>query len=233
MEDTIYKGDMLMRELICMIGASGSGKSTAARILEKTHGYTYVTSSDYIRQLRTEIENCCGHSVDTNILIGMISKYYEHGFNGFMRDVFERVNFQRIVWDSCININNLDQVISCFDRVYYLCMTAPLSVRMKRIAERGSYPGRNLDEVTFITANVDKYERNLGLGELMLQGDWYISAETNDELKIKLCKFLSICQPSSVEQKISNLKKDFTVLEIKQVDIDAYLRYMNSEGSNL
>ena len=219
-----------MRELICMIGASGSGKSTAARILEKTYGYTYVTSSDYIRRLRAEIEDYCGHCPDTNILIGMVSKYHKHGFNGFMKGVFERIDSQRIVWDSCINTHDLEQVLGCFDRVYYLCMSAPVSERMKRVAERGSYPGRTLEEIAAITANVDRYERSLGLGDLMLQGDWYISAETGEELERALCSFLSRCVPSSVEQKISDLKGDFTVPEINQADIDAYKRYMNSGG---
>lgn len=222
-----------MRELICMIGTSGSGKSTAARILEKEYGYTYITSSDYIKLIKSDITQQYGYQIDTNVLIGIISQYYNAGFNGFMRDIFKKCHSEKIVWDSCLNIHNLDLVLNCFDKVYFLCMTAPFQNRMKRIAERGSYPGASMNEVVLRTTNVDQYEKQLGLGELMLQGDWYINVYTIEDLKTKLNSFLKECVPTSVEYKKTTLLNNSTVPEIKKEDIIIYQQYMNEKGENI
>ena len=222
-----------MRKLICMIGASGAGKSTVAEILEKEYGYTYITSSAYIKQIRDEISQYFGYQIDNNVLIGIISKYHNAGFNGFMKNIFEECKSENIVWDSCLNIHELELVLDCFDQVYYLCMTAPFQLRMKRISERGTYPGASIDKVITRTTNVDKYERDLGLGELMLQGDWYINAGTMTELEAEIKTFLTECIPTSPELKKSFLSRNFSTPEIKNEDIMIYQKYMNSKGNKI
>lgn len=222
-----------MRKLICMIGASGSGKSTAAKIFEKEYGYTYITSSAYIKQIISEISDYYGYQIDSNVLIGIISQYHNAGFNGFMKNIFERCQSEKIVWDSCLNIHNLDLVLDCFEQVFFLCMTAPFQVRMKRIAERGSYPGVSIDEIVTRTANVDQYERHLGLGDLMLQGDWYINASTMTDLETEIKDFLTKCIPTSVQYKKTYLSRCFSTPKIQNEDIKIYQQYMSSEGKNI
>lgn len=222
-----------MRKIICMIGASGSGKSTAAKIIEKEYGFKYVTSSSYVKQLSDEIKKYCGYRIDINVLIGIISEYHDAGFNGFMKNIFERTDFDNVVWDSCLNVYELELVIDRFDEIYYLCMTAPFKQRMKRIMERGTYSDASLDEVIARTANVDTYEKSLGLGELMIYGDWYINASTLGDLKTEIKNFFAECVPTSLELKKTFLSRSFFKPIIKKEDIIAYQNYMSSRKGKI
>lgn len=218
-----------MKELICMIGLSGAGKSTAAKILSEKYGYEYVTSSDYVKMIRKEIFDLYNYDFDTNNLIGAISEYYAAGFNEFMSHIFINNHCSKIVWDSCVNIHHIDKVLSCFDKVYFLCMTAPHNTRILRIKKRGSYPDKTLEEVEKSTIRVDEYERMLGLGELMLLSDWFINASSFLELEKNIDEFILKCDPTSVEYKICHSKNNFDLPALPESDLMYFGKYMSSK----
>lgn len=212
-----------------MIGLSGTGKSTAAKILSEKYGYEYVTSSDYVKKIKKDIFDLYNYDFDTNNLIGTISEYYDAGFNEFMSKIFTNNHCSKIVWDSCVNIHHIEKVLACFNKVYFLCMTAPYNTRISRIKKRGSYPNETLEKVEERTIKVDEYERMLGLGDLTLLSDWFIDASNLLELENSIDEFILECNPTSVEYKIHHSKNSINLPALPQSDLMCFSKYMSSK----
>lgn len=132
------------------------------------------------------------YDYDKNELLASISLYYNEGFNGFMKEIFENENSKKIVWDSYINTNNLEMVLEQFDKVYFLAMTNSFRERIRRVSERGSYPGCDLYEIRRNIEKVDQFERSLGLGDLMLLADWTIVSNDIHDLENKISFFFGV-----------------------------------------
>lgn len=222
-----------MRELICLIGPSGAGKSTAAKIISEKYGYEYITSSNYVNQIKSQIHNSLDYEYDSNELIASISLLYSEGFNGFMKEIFENLNSNKIVWDSCININCLEVVLRQFDKVYFLAMTAPFKERIMRVSSRECYIDYDLYEISRRIEKVDKYERSLGLGDLMLISDWTIVANDIQDLENKLAIFCSQCKPTDINNKVSMIDNRFVFPKKEEINMSPLLEYVSLQGGSL
>lgn len=222
-----------MKELICLIGPSGAGKSTAGRILEKSFGYTCISASTNLKELKKNIENVTKYSYDLNELIASVSAVLPNGFNEYAEHVLVNSKVDRIVWDSCININHLDIVLQHFDKVYFLCFNAAFDQRIKRICQRGSFNEASSTSVKQEVFRIDQYERALGLGDLMLFADWYITADCYDELERKLSQFISQCSPTSVDEKIRYCNERFCLPSPESLTTKPLLQYLELQGEQL
>ena len=83
-------------------------------------------------------------------------------------------------------------VLDLFDKVSFLCLTAPMEVRVRRVMQRPHFVNKTFDDVFDAVMKVDQYERCLGVGDLMLLSDWTISTDTMDELLIQIRNFTNI-----------------------------------------
>lgn len=223
-----YNEGIIMRELICLIGPSGAGKSTAARILSEEFGYKEVSSSPYIRLLKEKISETQEYNYDSNELIGAVSKYYKNGFNEFMSIIFQKYETSKtIVWDSCINIHNIKLVLDLFDKVSFLCLTAPMEVRVRRVMQRPHFVNKTFDEVFDAVMKVDQYERCLGVGDLMLLSDWTISTDTMDELLIQIRNFIMQCKPTLPSEKVFACNYESEFKDYSSINISPLEKYLN------
>lgn len=220
-----------MKELICLIGPSGAGKSTAGHILEKKYGYTYITASKYIQELKTDIEAVTGYSYDLNELIAAVSAEMPKGFNEYVEHVFLKNNSDRIVWDSCINTSHLDTVLKHFEKVYFLCFNVPYARRIQRVLERGSLgPNVSFDIAKRKIYLVDLYERALGMGDLMALADWTIVADSLSGLDAELSHFIDQCRPTSVEEKIKACNDHFIIPAKEALITTPLMQYLKKKG---
>ncbi|MDV3429504.1 MAG: AAA family ATPase, partial [Bacillota bacterium] len=122
-----------MRELICLVGLSGSGKSTVGKYLERK-GYYYCSPGSYLKHISKEIENRFDYKYKYNDLIMSVEKVYEKGFNQFVSKVLQQIKNEKVVLDSLININNLEDIFDLYDKVFILAVSAPLNNRIERVS---------------------------------------------------------------------------------------------------
>jgi len=228
METSFYfgKGLNIMKELICLIGPSGGGKSTVSKILSESYHYTLASTTFFVKDLKKKIQSTKNYLYDTNELIAAVSLYYKFGFNEFISERLDSLNSDKIVWDSCININDIEVILSRFDRVTFLALTAAYDVRIKRIIARGTYPQKSYTDVRKIIDKIDQYERSLGLGDLILLSDYTICVEGLDHLKESIDRFMSICIPTSVEEKIRNCNYKFPLPTAENINLLPLSEYL-------
>lgn len=105
-----------MKEIICLIGPSGSGKSTVAQWMYKNKRFMHISSSQFINTLKKDIKKISGVEYKNNELIAAISLLWPGGFNDFMAKNLKNLPFDHIVWDSCINMSNLELVLDNIDQ---------------------------------------------------------------------------------------------------------------------
>ena len=216
-----------MKELICIIGPSGVGKSTVGKILEEKYGYKYFSTSTYVNEIKNKI--MLDYDYENNELIAAISLYYQEGFNKFVTNILRDVGYEKIVWDSCVNVNNLDKVLIGFDKVYFLSMTAPYSERIKRVMNRSRYANMSYEEVKNSINDIDQYERTLGVGDLMMFSDWTINSKSIDELKNNVNEFLNKCSPTTVKEKIQMLTYKFEKADVQSINMEPLKKYYEGE----
>lgn len=218
-----------MKELICLIGPSGVGKSTAGRMLEEKFGYVYFSASAYVNEIKKKIVLNYEYEYETNDLIAAISLYYKKGYNEFVTNILRDIKHEKIVWDSCVNMFNIEDVLNCFDKVYFLSMTAPYLERVKRVMNRGRYQGKSFEEVKESINYIDQYERTLGVGDLMLFSDWTINTKSIDELEMNLSDFLKKCSPTTVKEKIEMITYRFEKDDIQHINLEPLKKLFEGE----
>lgn len=218
-----------MRELLCLIGPSGAGKSTSAKWLAEHEKFFVVSSTTYVAKLKEDILHSQGVLYTNNDMRACISLLWPGGFNGFMAQNMSAVPYDRIAWDSCVNIHNLGLVLDCFDKACFLSFDAPMQARIKRVAERKIYNGLSLEDVARIVERIDQYERSLGLGDLMLLSDWNINTY---ESSLDLCMetFFRQCNPTSIDMKKQRIETPFPPLSREKFNIEAFEKYLENSG---
>ena len=224
METSFYfgKGLNIMKELICLIGPSGGGKSTVSKILSESYHYTLASTTFFVKDLKKKIQSTKNYLYDTNELIAAVSLYYKFGFNEFISERLDSLNSDKIVWDSCININDIEVISG--NTISDL--PTPYDVRIKRIIARGTYPQKSYTDVRKIIDKIDQYERSLGLGDLILLSDYTICVEGLDHLKESIDRFMSICIPTSVEEKIRNCNYKFPLPTAENINLLPLSEYL-------
>lgn len=215
-----------MNELICLIGPSGAGKSTVSKLLVEKYGYYLASTTSFLNELKDRIKNKVNYTYNTNELIAAISVTYKFGFNEFIAEQMSSFS-GKTVWDSCININNLDIILRKFDKVIFLALTASYNTRITRVLERGTYPQKSFQEIRKIVNSIDQYERSLGLGDLMLLSDYTICVDGIDNLKNSIDVFINTCTPSSIEEKISMINYNFQISAFDNINVSPLLEYLN------
>lgn len=207
-----------MRKLICLIGTSGAGKSSCARILESQYGFTFFKQRDFIRNLKSRFEQKTNLSLSYNEFLAALSLSNEKGFNYFVSKWLMAVESDLVVWESCLNSSNLDGILSQFDEVYFLNVVAPFETRVQRVLKRDFSIETSPSQVEERLFIVDQYEMSLGLGNLMVLSDWVINSCEGCDLGFAVKNFIECCKPTSVDYKLKNLS--FSLPELKDSGID-------------
>jgi dephospho-CoA kinase len=129
-----------MKKIICLIGSSGAGKGTSARILEK-YGYTTLSLSQEVRKAVAELGLVNASREQLQLMANSIRQ--ERGYDYFARKVIASDSFQThdyIVLDGVRNIAELNLIRGISSEigasVLILGITANLENRFNRIILR-------------------------------------------------------------------------------------------------
>ena len=90
METSFYfgKGLNIMKELICLIGPSGGGKSTVSKILSESYHYTLANTTFFVKDLKKS----GGKYFISNGLVTKIDEYKKR----ILLDSGEKINIENI-----------------------------------------------------------------------------------------------------------------------------------------
>lgn len=169
--------------LILLVGLPSSGKTTAARIMEKM-GFQVVSSGDVVRE---EIEaRGLPYTVENDI---KITRWFHEGREDLLlKRLITRSKSDRMVWDGPRSIEQLESLKKMGESPVIIAIRSDFDSRLIREMRRNRFT-RFTDEDM---KKRDEQHVNMGTKELMERADYTIdnTSLTKEELASEIRKIL-------------------------------------------